>query len=99
MRVTWMPGVIVGGWVLIALVQAGGAQQRTAPPPVSATTPAAGDWPSHRHDAAGTGFSPLTQINTKNVSALARVWTYRLQSDAPAPAAGGRGGGGGVNSE
>jgi quinoprotein glucose dehydrogenase len=54
----------------------------------------------YRHDLAGTGYSPLTQINVKNVASLSRVWTYRLQSDAPAVAApGGRGGPGGVNSE
>src|SRR5262249_55646528 len=52
---------------------------------------ASGDWPMYRHDAAGTGYSPLTQIDVKNVARLAQVWTYRLQSDGPAPAAGGRG--------
>jgi quinoprotein glucose dehydrogenase len=59
-----------------------------------------GDWPMYRHDMAGTGYSPLSQIDTRNVATLARAWTYRLQSDAPAPAAPpGRGGAAGVNSE
>ncbi len=59
------------------------------------------DWPMYRHDEAGTGYSPLTQIDPKNVVNLTQVWTYRLQSTAPAPAPGaGRGGaGGGPNSE
>jgi quinoprotein glucose dehydrogenase len=63
--------------------------------------PTAGDWPMYRHDYAGTGYSPLTQITTNNVSTLTRAWTYRLQSEAPAPApSGGRGAaGGGVNSQ
>jgi quinoprotein glucose dehydrogenase len=55
------------------------------------------DWPMYRHDAAGTGYSPLSQINPTNVAGLNRAWTYSLQG-AP-PAAGGRGGGGGGNSE
>src|SRR5262249_42970293 len=50
---------------------------------------------------AGTGYSTLTQINTRNVSNLSQVWTFGLQSDVPAaPPAGGRGGAGGaLNSE
>jgi quinoprotein glucose dehydrogenase len=56
----------------------------------------------YRHDLAGTGYSPLTQITLANVSTLTQAWTYRLQSNAPAPAApAGRGGAGGgaVNSQ
>jgi quinoprotein glucose dehydrogenase len=56
-----------------------------------------GDWPMYRHDQAGTGASPLTQIDTTNVAKLAQAWSYGLQSDAPAAA--GRGGAGGPNSE
>ncbi|HYM22426.1 MAG TPA: hypothetical protein VEU08_04445, partial [Vicinamibacterales bacterium] len=55
-------------------------------------SPAAGDWPMYRHDLAGTGFSPLTQVDPSNVGTLAQAWIYRLQSTAPPPA-GGRGGG------
>ncbi|HEY7390585.1 MAG TPA: hypothetical protein VH640_18855, partial [Bryobacteraceae bacterium] len=39
----------------------------------------AGDWPRFNRDLAGTRFSPLTQIGTKNVSKLVPVWSYRLQ--------------------
>ena len=40
----------------------------------------------YRHDLAGTGYSPLTQITPANVARLTQAWTYRLQSNA-APAA------------
>src|SRR5262245_18490523 len=58
------------------------------------------DWPMYRHDLTGSGYSPLTQIDEKNVAKLIKVWSYGLQSDAP-PAAQptGRGGTGGPNSE
>ena len=57
------------------------------------------DWPMYRRDLAGTGYSPLRQIDLQNVAGLAVSWTFRIQSNAPA--AGGRGaaGTGNVNSE
>jgi glucose dehydrogenase len=42
----------------------------------SQMTPQKGDWPVYGHDAAGTRYSPLNQINTANVSRLQRAWTY-----------------------
>ncbi len=42
---------------------------------------AAADWPIYRHDYSGTGSSPLTQINTKNVSRLTDSWNYRLGTE------------------
>ena len=36
----------------------------------------------YRGNHAGTGYSPLTQINRQNVAKLAQAWTYRLQGDA-----------------
>ena len=51
----------------------------------------------YRHDQAGTGSSPLTQITPANVANLVQAWTYGLESDAPASA--GRGGAGGPNSQ
>ena len=55
------------------------------------TTPIpAGDWPRYTRDLANTKFSPLTQINTTNISKLAPAWTYRLRTDAERA---GRGGG------
>jgi len=38
-----------------------------------------GDWPMFNRDLAGTRYSPLTQINTNNVTRLHQVWSYRLQ--------------------
>src|SRR5580700_2981651 len=39
-----------------------------------------GDWPMYNRDPAGTRFSPLTQINTKNVGKLLKAWSYPLRS-------------------
>ncbi len=94
---------LAGGAIMAAvLVQSGGAQQQGTAKQ-AATPKQSGDWPLYRHDPAGTGYSPLTQITNENVANLTQVWTYRLQSDAAAPTtAVGRGkgrGGGGANSE
>src|SRR5713101_6942303 len=103
-----------GALLTILVVQSAGTRQQPTekiggdPPTLrqvqsgsgSSRVESRGDWPMYRHDLAGTGYSPLTQLNTKNVAMLTQVWTYRLQGDAPAAAApGGRGGPGGVNSE
>jgi quinoprotein glucose dehydrogenase len=40
------------------------------------------DWPMYAHDAGATRYSPLTQINTINVSKLVQAWTYDTK---PAP--------------
>ena len=40
-----------------------------------------GDWPTYNRDLAGTRYSPLTQINTKNVSTLVQAWSYRLRPE------------------
>jgi glucose dehydrogenase len=82
-----------GAMLSFLLAQAGGAQPGTAPT-------SGADWPMYRRDLAGTGYSPLVQINASNVATLAQVWTYSLQGDAPAAGGSpGRGGPGGVNSE
>src|SRR5258708_22818000 len=52
--------------------------------PVLAT--AQTDWPVANHDAAGTRFSPLKQINTKNVNQLKLAWEFdTLVEDAAPP--------------
>lgn len=38
---------------------------------------AAGDWPAYGRDQAGTRYSPLKQINDKNVGQLKEAWTFR----------------------
>jgi quinoprotein glucose dehydrogenase len=80
-----------GAMLLFFLPQSGATQQPRQ---------AGSDWPMYRSDYAGTGYSPLKQIDTRNVANLAQAWTFSLQSNAPA-AAGTRGrvGAGGVNSE
>src|SRR5262245_58928603 len=92
MRSTWTVGVSGGTLFAILLVQSAGTRQQP-------TERIATDWPMYRHDLAGTGYSPLTQIDTRNVAKLTRVWTYRLQGDAPAATPAGSGGPGVVNSQ
>ena len=70
--------------VIVLLLFAQSSAQPSAQP--STRPPGNGDWPMFRHDAAGTGRSPLTQISASNVATLAPAWSYRLQ----APDAGGR---------
>ena len=59
--------------------------------------PAGNDWPMYSLNHAGTRFSPLTDINTANVTRLAPVWSMPLTPPpggavpaAGAPAAGGQ---------
>jgi quinoprotein glucose dehydrogenase len=73
-----------------------GALLAQSPARAPSDQPAA-DWPMYRRDAAGTGYSPLTQIGRANVAKLTQAWTYRLQGEAPAAATGK--GGGGLNSQ
>jgi quinoprotein glucose dehydrogenase len=86
----WLISIAAGSLVLLALF----AEPDAAPQPRPAATPDT-DWPMYRRDPAGTGWSPLTQINAGNAARLRSVWTYGLQSDAPVT---GRGAGG-PNSE
>ncbi len=51
------------------------------------------DWPMYNRDVSGTRYSPLTEINTKNVTNLKPAWSVRLAAPA---APGGRGGGRGA---
>ena len=36
------------------------------------------DWPMYNRDLAGTRYSSLTQINTRNVARLATAWSYHV---------------------
>src|ERR1700686_3951237 len=36
------------------------------------------EWPMYNRDLAGTRFSPLTQINTRNAPRVVRAWTYKV---------------------
>ncbi len=44
------------------------------------------DWPTYGRDSGGKRYSPLTQINTSNVSQLQVAWTYHMRpANAAAP--------------
>lgn len=86
MRSNSVKALAAGSLVAAVLVQAGSTQPRT-------TAQAGADWPMYRHDYAGTGYSPLAQIDVGNVSRLNLAWTYALQAAQPAPARTGQAGG------
>src|ERR1019366_7637373 len=76
MRLKWMIiGVCcIGAPALFA--QAKPAQEKPAQ-----TSKAGADWPMYNRDLASTRYSPLTQINTGNVTKLTQAWAYRLQPE------------------
>ncbi len=83
MRLLWLTNLASAAMVAVLAAQSGAS--RPAP-----ATSAAFDWPMYRHDLAGTAYSPLTQIDARNVGSLTEAWTYSLQPRAVEPA-GGRG--------
>ena len=46
-----------------------------------------GDWPMYGHDLGSTRFSPLTQINSGNVSKMALAWSYSMRPGGAGPSA------------
>src|SRR5438876_3076388 len=46
---------------------------------IAQRTSGAGDWPSTNYDQTANRYSPLTQITTKNVATLQRVWSFHLK--------------------
>ena len=44
------------------------------------------DWPNSNRDLGGTRYSPLTQINSRNVAKLKEVWTFHLHQSGESPA-------------
>jgi len=44
---------------------------------VSVVAQSPGEWPVYGGDPGGTRFSPLEEINRKNVATLQRAWTFR----------------------
>ena len=62
--------------VLLIRPSASAQNAKTASPKISA-----GDWPMYNRDLAGTRYSPLTQINTANVTKLEQVWSFRFRTD------------------
>ena len=55
----------------------------------SSDTPAPGDWPLYARDLSGDRYSPLTQIDTKNVKQLQPAWSFRLRPEGGAAVLGG----------
>ena len=47
--------------------------------PLSAQ-PVNGDWPVYNHDPAGTRYSPLVQINARNVAGMVLAFLYSVQT-------------------
>ncbi len=39
------------------------------------------DWPGYGHDKGAQRYSPLTQINTANVSSLVLAWTFSMKTE------------------
>jgi glucose dehydrogenase len=70
-------GMLVLAGMLFAFPAHEGTAQRTKVRNTDA------DWPMYNRDLAGTRFSPLTQINAKNVARLTLAWSYRLSTAPP----------------
>jgi glucose dehydrogenase len=51
-------------------------------PALAQTKIPASDWPMYTRDLTGSRYSPLDQINTRNVATLQRAWTYGLRTEA-----------------
>ena len=66
--------LLVAAWAVLAL--------GCAPAPEGEAS--GGDWPMYRGDPAGTGYSPLQQLNAGNVGGLVQVWNYALAAAPPA---------------
>src|SRR5919112_6073987 len=47
------------------------------------------DWPRYARDLGGQRYSPLDQINARNVENLDRAWSYRLRPEGGAGLLGG----------
>jgi glucose dehydrogenase len=47
--------------------------------------PSAADWPAWRRDRAGSGYSPLDQINRRNVRNLRLAWAGSMESGSLEP--------------
>lgn len=55
-----------------------GGVSRTAAQSSRSASRSGDDWPYYGHDAGGTRYSPLAQIDRENVSALRVAWTFHV---------------------
>ncbi len=65
--------------VAFATVMAGAAHTQQPSRPSAGT-----DWPMYHGDSAGSGYSPIAQINAGNVATLMTAWSYSLEGEPPA---------------
>jgi quinoprotein glucose dehydrogenase len=72
MRISRVVLLLAASVLLVVAAMLGTAQKTAGRSPDA-------DWPMFNRDLAGTRFSPLTQINTSNVTNLKQVWTYKLR--------------------
>jgi len=73
--------------ILVALVLAFGASRVFASPQSIASDSNDGDWVYVDHDLAGTRYSHLKQITTKNVSQLVKACAYSFPDKEPSQTA------------
>ncbi len=73
--------------ILAALTLAFAATDIPASPHGVAADSSSGDWVYVDHDLAGTRYSPLTQITTKNVSQLVKSCAYSFPDKEPSQTA------------
>ncbi|MEK7877406.1 MAG: pyrrolo-quinoline quinone, partial [Pseudomonadota bacterium] len=48
-------------------------------------SPNAADWPAWRRDRAGTGYSPLDQIDRRTVRGLRLAWAWAMEPGSLEP--------------
>jgi quinoprotein glucose dehydrogenase len=54
------------------------AMAQSSHPTAGSAPGSADDWPYYGHDAGGTRYSPLSQINRENVATLKVAWTFHV---------------------
>jgi alcohol dehydrogenase (cytochrome c) len=73
--------------VLVGFLLVFGTSAAKAPSQDLAGTSDGGDWPYVDHDLAGTRYSHLKQITTKNVSQLVKACAYSFPDKEPSQTA------------
>jgi quinoprotein glucose dehydrogenase len=69
---------------LIALLVGAAVMVPTAQARTDAVQVDPADWPRYSRDLGGTRYSPLTDIDTRNVENLDQAWSYRLRPEGGA---------------
>ena len=74
-----MAAPVVLAAIVIAAATVPARAQTGESPPSESPGPPAGDWPLHNRDAQNTRYSPLSEIDARNVGELRRKWSRRLR--------------------